>query len=448
MQIVKRPVPLAWMGLIFLYIPLCYFAFQQLWGFDFASYYVASNELVHDGLPYLVPVQEGRPWSDLSAFANPNPPVSLWLFSFFSYFNFQVAFWLWLGFSTTLGMVGLHKLLRCICPTLMDQQEYWQVLLIYMASYPVMMNTIILQVGGVMLFFLAMGYTQYLKKQAGWTGFWWGGLIAIKLFPGLLVVYALLKKEFRLAGWLCFWFMCFSLFPLFFLEFSQYQQYARAITTHITWYGLNWSMSIMGFFYRVLVTILADPHAANQLSPPFNGGTIVLFSGIAKGLTLLCDAILLALWVVFFNRLEEKGLHKGFSCVLILMVLLSPLACIYYLPILLVPLLCTLNDANRSNPMRLAVWLLSVFCLCFPMPATLPIYMPSLFAKAGIYSVHFYGLLGLAYLTCTMTIPVETFTIKSLSLSVKQKISAITCFGLVFIVLRGIGMVIALQALV
>lgn len=421
----------AWLGLGCIYIVLCYFALHHEWGLDFASYYIASNELVHGGTPYEHGMKSIQLWMNLGVPANPNPPITLWLFSFFSYFSYPVAFCLWLGFSTALGLAGLYKALQCVCPKIITEKEYLKFLLLYVAAFPVMMNTIMLQFGGVMLFFLAMGYACYLKKEDSWAGFWWGSLIALKLFPGLLLIYALLKKQFRLAGWLMVWSIGLSIFPLFFLGADLYKNYVQVVSGHIFWYGVNWNMSIMGFLFRVLVQVVNNP-LAKTYDPAYG-------VGLAKGIYAFLVVALLSAWVIFFNRLEKGAPHKGLSCVLVLMILVSPFGWLYYAPLLLIPLLCTFNDAmlaDSKSSSRLIIWFLTLFCLYFPMPVTHAVLMPTLISKLGFYSVHFYGLLGLAFLTSTLSVGPGNLTLKAVPLSIKQGMRAVTYFSLIYVMIR------------
>jgi alpha-1,2-mannosyltransferase len=352
----------AYLGLLCLYIPLCYFALHQEWGLDFASYYAASYSVLHGSTPYVGVLSHTIFSQTWNVPVNPNPPFTLGLFSVFSAWGYLYAFYAWLIFSTCLGILGAYKTLQVFCPKLLTEKESALFLLMYFSAYPILMNTIMLQFGGCMLFCLIMGYEAYLKQNDRLAGFWWGGLIALKLFPGLLVFYACLKKRYALVGWIVGWTLLLSLLPILFLGKSMYLSYFQAVAFKIYWYGVNWNMSILGFLSRVFVPVIENP--VTKIYDPVQG---VFAVNCAYAIVV---TVLLASWGYFFKRLDKIE-ARGFSCVIVLMMLLSPLGWFYFMPMLLIPLICTLNDAVGSAellPKRLGIWFVCVFCFYLPMP--------------------------------------------------------------------------------
>ncbi|MDP1614590.1 MAG: glycosyltransferase family 87 protein, partial [Methylococcales bacterium] len=344
----------AWFSLISLYLLLCYFALSQEWGLDFASYYGSSHALAIGHSPY----QSFKDFFlDIRLSPSPNPPLTLLLFSIFSEFDYPVAFTLWLVFSTSLGGVAALKGFRLLFNQAFYERYRMTMLLLYLAAFPVLMNTIMLQWGGVLLYLFIEGYAGYLKQDLRKTrsvalkigsqcscttvytaleqrehrvGFFWGLLIALKLFPGLLLIYVLLKRQYRIAFWMLIWTIAFSAMPLFWVDSDLYYQYVHFISQGIPWYGVNWNISLRGFLFRCLVVL--------KKQPGLNAYTTVSGVLLATRLYHLGALLTLCAWIFSFKRLEQRSLYRGMSFLIVLMFFLSPMGWLYYGPLLLLPL--------------------------------------------------------------------------------------------------------------
>lgn len=306
--------------------------------------------------------------------------------------------------------------------------------LFYLAAFPVVINTVMAQLGGVLLFMVAMGYDAYLKKLDRRVGFWWGLLIASKLFPGLLFIYLLFKKRYRAFGWTLSWFLMWTLLPVLIFGIKLYEHYVSRITAGITWYGISWNASLYGFIYRLLVKVQVIPTLEVALTDSL-GYIAVAHIVFAKGLYLLIGTSIGLVWLRYFQRIEQGFSHRGFGFVLILMIFLSPFGWLYYFPMLLIPLLCTFNDSIQ-RPWRFALWMMTLFLLYFPLPLIHAIHMTSLLDKVGVYSFHFYGLLSLAYLTISYRVEPRPDMLQKIPAYMKQGVVCVTLFSLSFILMR------------
>lgn len=413
---------------------LVFFAFYQAWGLDFSSYYVASAELLAGNNPYHDWLWSDRAWVITYLPCNPNPPITLLIFSFFSYFSYPVAFGLWLGVSYGLALYGVYVSLTCVLSQDELKSKLPMVLLLYICAFPVVMNTGLVQLGSVLLFLVAMGYRAYLKHEAAWAGFWWGLLIALKLFPGLLFVYVLLNRRYRLAAWMFGSCVGFSLLPMFFIGIAPYSSYLERIQHGVNWYGINWNASLFGYLFRLFVEM-------GYL--PYTGGVHhenLIYTSISptewvRSVYYYWAGVILINWVWFFRRIEQGAAHRGFAFALILMIVLSPMGWVYYFPMLLIPLLCTFYEGVDS-PKRMLWWFLTLFMLYFPVPLTHAISMHALWAKLSLYSIHFYALLSLGGLILTMGPVSNGYRLDSLPAYVKPVFLVITFFSLSFIMIR------------
>ena len=421
-----------------LYVIIVYFGSYQEWGFDFYSYYVTAAELVSGKNPYHIFFVNniGRA-PHLWMSANPNLPITLLFFSILTHFYYMKAFVIWVIFSGALGLFGVYRVCVCFYPKALTKNSILLICLAYLSAFPVLMNTALGQLGGLLLFLLANGYWFYLQKKEMHAGFWWGLLIALKIFPGLLFVYSMLKKRYRLFFWLLGFSALWTLFPLFFIHAEIYRQYLLNINTNISWYGFNWNASIFGFLFRLLVDVkqqkvvdLATGSVANLIVP--NHIQQVFWT---KAIFFCIACIALTGFIVFFKRIAGNLKHKDFAFLVVLMLLLSPLGWGYYFPMLLIPLLATMPSA-KVNINYFILLFICLLLLYFPMPIIHAIQMKSILAKIGVYSLSFYGLLILAYLTLKINRDPDDKLENDIPLGLPRVLIGLAILGVIFILLR------------
>lgn len=424
--------------LCFLYVVILYFGAYQEWGFDFYSYYASAAEFLYGKDPYHIFFinNVGRA-HNLWMVSNPNPPVTLLLFSVLTHFYYTKAFVIWAIFSGALGLLGVYKTFLCFYPQSVTKKSIWTISLIYLATFPVIMNTAIGQWGGVLLFLLANGYDLFLQKKEMQAGFWWGLLIAIKLFPGLLLIYAVLKKRYRLFFWLLGFSVLWTLLPLLITSAEVYRQYLLDIKANISWYGFNWNASILGFLFRLFVGVeryklfdVGSGHVANMIR--FQDINQVFW---IKSIFFCMFFMALTWFILFFKRISGNLKHKDFAFLVVFMLLLSPFGWTYYFPILLIPLVAVLPD-TKSNFDNFILFFICLFLLYFPMPATHNIHMKSLLAKISVYSFGFYGLLLLAYLTLKIKHDPSDKLNQDIAPGLTRVFIWLVLFGLSFVLLR------------
>lgn len=423
-----------WFCLAAFYGLLVYFSLYQQWGLDFSSYYVSSHELALGRNPYHNWISSDRTWVIDYLPGNPNPPLTLLLFSVFSYLNYPLAFAAWLFFSSALGLYGVYRCLLCLKPDAPLNISVASFFLLYLSAFPVVMNVGLLQLGGVLLFLVTLGYSAYLKRQESWAAFWWSLFIAIKLFPGLLFIYVLLKGRYKLFTLMSVWCLFWFILPLSVIDMHIYIDYFIKIAHDINWYGINWNASLFGFLYRLLLDVQYET-VKDGIHPERLFYVVTSSTQWVKNIYYILVAGILFCWTFFFERIEEHVTHRGFAFLLILMIMLSPMGWLYYFPLLCLPLICTFYDSLQRTG-RIALWFSALFLLYFPAPLTHAISMSSFSLKISYYSVHFYGILLLAYLTLTM----ENESNKSLFNTVPTDVSkvwgAITFFSLLFVTMR------------
>lgn len=346
---------------------------------DFSSFYASSLALLEYANPYQVLSVSFLAHSKGLA-VNLNPPFFILLFSPLTFFSYTQAALIFCIGSLLLGIIGaLICFYYCVTPEYFRNKSGWFVL-IYLSTYATLINTHINQIGGVLLFFIMYGYCLFLQKKEYKAGIFWGIAIAIKLFPALLFIFALSKKRYTL----CFVMLSTCSFAWFivvpFRGVEVYHFYFKTLNS-LSWYGNSWNASILGFLYRLLV----DTKTQANLSL-----TNILYLIISVGL--------LGWYSCKLIKLKANDDHKAFGFTLIMMVIMSPLGWNYYFGLLILPLLIVFQALIQQEHPRIKLWFICFYLLNFPLDNQPVRLAQSIFLKATIYSIYFYGLILLAYL--------------------------------------------------
>ena len=326
--------------------------------------------------------------------ANLNPPILLWLLNPLSHLNYYTALGLWSALSLILGLVGAGIGFSYAFPRAFLRRNGFYLYLIYLSFFATLMNTALGQLGSLLLFLIMSGYHYYMKKNDYAAGVLWGIIISIKLFPALLFVYVVLQKRYKVSMVMLSTFLLMALIPMFVYGNIIYTQYF-SMMSQVLWYGKSWNGSIFGFVFRVF-------------SDGTNSGQNLLF---VNGLYITLFCITAIFYLVKMIEIEKmKIVHQSFCLSLVVMLLLSPFGWLYYFTILTFPFALTWNHAVQSNRSLLfakPAWFLCLCCLNVPIN-NIPLgLMKSMIDKLSIYSLNFYGLLLLLYMTSQMTTNVK-----------------------------------------
>lgn len=351
---------------------------------DFASLYAALKLLVAKENPY-VPFL-AIDFSPQTMTTNLNPPFGLWLLTPLISVNYLTAFSLWSSLSFILGLIGASISFYYALPSDFLRKNWLLLFLLYLSLFSTATNLIIGQLGAILLFFIMAGYYFYLQKRHCLAGFFWGIIIALKLFPGLLIFYALLQRRYKVVMAILVTIAVAMLIPLLAYGNNLYTNY-YGLTLDPIHHSGNWNASFYGFLFRLLLPLKAsDPHH------------LVLIKSL-YGISFFA----LLIWYLKKLRHYEvnKTNHQSFCFVLIMMLLMSPLGWLYYFSLLIFPLSMTWVSAvnEKKAPVRIALlWLLCLFLLNFPMTYLKINQQPAFINRLGFFSFYFYGLLLLAYL--------------------------------------------------
>src|SRR5262249_31884829 len=156
-------------------------------GCDFSAYYGAANDWL-----------AGRPIYDLSVAATGTcgtyqyPPPFVLVALPFSLFGFTIGTWLWVGFLLACWAIG-----TAILPVRLPIR--WLVLLLTAIGWPLVFGVRIGQVAPILYLLFAIGWRSLERPALLGASVAIGTLV--KLQPGLLGLWLLVRPEWRAPGW-------------------------------------------------------------------------------------------------------------------------------------------------------------------------------------------------------------------------------------------------------
>ncbi|KTD44829.1 glycosyltransferase family 87 protein [Legionella quateirensis] len=374
------PQKVALFGVIlFIYCMLFYYMRTLQLRLDFYSFYASVLAYLEGLNPYKAIIATFLPNSVVVP-ENLNPPFFLQLISPLAHLNIKTASSIWFGISLISGIWGALLSLHLISPTAYFNQHWLTYLCIYLAMYSTLMNTSYNQIGGILLFFVTAGYYFFLRHRDYWAGIFWGIIIAIKLFPALLFIFAFSQKRYKLMASMLLTVLLACLWPLLVRGPDIYVLYFKMIL-NIPWQGGNWNASISGFLFRLCTLDYARQH---------------LF--IIKIIYLCVSLVLLAWYIKKINFLcYSSERHRAFCLTLTLMVLMSPMGWLYYFSLLLMPLTFLWHAVNHVPKISL-LWIICLFLINAPLPYISSHDMDPFIYKISLHSLYFYGVLLMVYL--------------------------------------------------
>ncbi|WP_158617396.1 glycosyltransferase family 87 protein [Legionella sp. km772] len=341
---------------------------------DFSSFYSAA-------LAYL---DHANPYQHLStAFlikpsplaVTVNPPFFILLFSPLTAFDYPTASLLWAISSLILGVVGWLLCFYLSTNHSFFKQNWFNLILIYLASYACLINTSFNQVAGFLLFLIMLGYYFLIKQRDYTCGIVWGLAAALKLFPGLFFIFVLVEKRYKIFWTMSTVFILAWFLPLFTRGSEIYLQFFANLS-EIIWYGNTWNASLLAYLFRVFVDM---NHPTNVL--------------MIKIIYQLLFIMILVYYIKKLNQLKNK-IHYGFSLSLIIMLLLSPFGWMYYFALLLPALILIYQTfAQEETQRRITIWSICLCLINLPIENIQARFIPSLFSKLSLSSIYFYGLL-------------------------------------------------------
>ena len=153
---------------------------------DFSSYYFAPKSLFQHQNPYIGGKHYFTPFV--------YPPIVIVFFLPFSLLSYVLAQKLWVGVSIVLLIASVFLLLRSYKQQVLSLRSASIFILVFLA-FPTKFTLGMGQVNMVIVFLLSLCFYYLLKGKQKLVGIFLAFSVAIKLFPGLLLLYFIIKKQ-------------------------------------------------------------------------------------------------------------------------------------------------------------------------------------------------------------------------------------------------------------
>jgi hypothetical protein len=193
---------------------------------------------------------------------------------------------------------------------------------------------------------MTLGWFLLRQKKPGQAGVWVGVATAVKLYPGLLIIY------FMLRSWRAF-----------------LSSVATLLGIQVLTIVVCGMLNFRAFLY--VVRFLSQPFYSRT-----NMSAVAFVSGFLKmpWITLLVvgsGIAVLAYWVATRKKLgRAENLDLEYSLCMVMQLLLTPIAWSHYLTVLILPLAVLGNHVFRSRAQWSAIAAYLGLALCFSIPDT------------------------------------------------------------------------------
>lgn len=328
-------------------------------GTDYTKFYFAAWQALH-GQPIYAVMDPALFQADPSQFFQStlvvDPPLHMpqvtAAYAPLALLPFTASFWLWSVLSLGAGLLACTILWRELYGPHANGRTLIWCWIALLAFFPTF-TALRLGQGSLVFFLLAvLGWQAARHGHSRWAGIVLGLAFSLRTFGGLLLVYFLIKRQWRLLLWSAGTFVLTLAASLPLVGVNAYVDWLR-IAGGLDIQGRNWNASLAGFFTRLL--------------PPAP-------AALATAIGALLALALLA-WLSWprspatvqtapADPPNSQRDDLTFSLALALMLLLSPVAWIYYFPIQFVGVLVFWR-ATAQHELRklrwglLPAWLLS-----------------------------------------------------------------------------------------
>ncbi len=204
---------------------------------------------------------------------------------------------------------------------------------------PVQDNLFMGQVNIVLLFFMSLAFLCYRRKMPGLAGALLGTAAAIKLFPGIVLLFFISRRQWKaVAGFLSAFLGFFLAGLLLFGPSLTMSFFQHSPGGYFSWFGQSsvWLQSVPSFIIFLMGLILPGAGIQPAIVQGFSMLVGLLFLGFTCFHSYRCPE---------FSGDGETGLFSAFVCTIFLV---SPLVWPYHLVLLLVTLPLIWHHSNFS----------------------------------------------------------------------------------------------------
>ena len=324
---------------------------------------------------------------------NAHPPSSVLIVLPLGLLSYGQALLVWNILSLLLIALAIYQIVRELAIQL--PAWFWLPGLALLMLYnPLQQQVNQGQLNGLLLFMLTQAWVADRRGHSRWAGVWLGLATVLKLFPGALFLYLLMRGCWRglMAG--MFTVLAVTLLTVLVLGMETYYDYVqRVIPTLNEFRASKLNSSIWGFWIKLLIGSSLEKVTAWVVMP----WLAWLFIGIGCGLVTWAMA-----WVAWRSQTQEQG-DAAFALSLTGMALLSPITWDHSLLLLTMPLFWLwkqIRPGEVVNRVSLFIILaiygynLNAERILLERDGIWPVQMGPAFTL-GVLSIYFYTLLAM-----------------------------------------------------
>ncbi len=258
------------------------------------------------------------------------------------------------------------------------------------------------QLNGILLLLLTQAWLAERMGKERWAGFWIGLATVIKLFPGALFLFLLMRCRWRGVITGLFTMLAVTLITILVLGVETYEDYLFTVIPTLNEFRAGkLNSSIWGFWIKLFIGSQSEKVQALAAWP------WLAWLGIAISAGLVTWAIG---WVAWRSRTQESG-DAAFALTLTGMALLSPITWDHSLLLLFMPLFWLWKQVKAGSIVNRLSLFLIVMTFAYNHNAERILLerdkiWPSLMGPAftlGILSVYFYTLVAMFVLQWTLS---------------------------------------------
>jgi hypothetical protein len=278
----------------------------------------------------------------------PFPPFTSIVFAPFLLFSPLTAKIL---FNTVSCLLFLLTLMRA--RLVMGLPPWLAIVLPVLFFVPLVNNLFFGQAYLLLTVLLLEGYLAHKQRRFALAGLLWGTAVLFKLFPGVILFWLLLRKEYRTARWLCSFCALLLLLSIGLNGWEIWKYYGTEIFPKVNNGELNSSFT---YYFQSACMLIKKGFVYDALynTSPLTDSPMLF--GILLG---LFKATILTASIAFTLRGRDKDGYHSFAVWMTSTILISPNGSSYSLVLLIIPLLA-LGKARTG--LLSALLLLAVIC--------------------------------------------------------------------------------------
>jgi hypothetical protein len=354
------------------------------------SIYTSHNVTVERYLGYRV--NSADPQIKVEIDRNAHPPTSVLLALPLAGLDYPEAVLVWNMVSIAAFLVSLWL----VCSQLRISWARWSVfpfVTLLLTCNPFRQQIDLGQLNLVVLLLLTGVWAADRSNRSDLAGILLGAATAVKLFPGFVFLYFLIRRQCRVVAAGLISLAMISGLTAAVLGLESYQTYFEEVLPQLQTFRSKWgNASLVGFW-----TKLFDPAAEQHVRPLWDSPALAMAAILCSALVLVCMLV----WAVAMARTRMQ-LDRAFALTLTAMLLVSPTTWDHYLVLLLLPLMLVWLELPPSVMAR--VFFMAVFVALWLEPRLLyNAFIPGGYSTGiatpvhtvAILSFQFYALLGL-----------------------------------------------------